>query len=317
MVSLVKNVVHWGRIKTPVQVPPVDLCEVICLRLDGGDLLIIFGWKICGKKPKFIENGHKHPYCSRSCARNGAGPSPAACQLRGCRATGKPAFANFCSEVHAREGVRQGQVEGCEYCEDQPRAVSTLCISCDRLVRAEPRLRELKPDGKVFKNLRAQFLSEWDSSRASPSFEKAYEIILPSDARIRHEQYRAVNPAYEEVRSFHSSQCICDLGTKDAALCSFKSCGICQIVKSCFKSFAFGVPFNSGRFGDGVYSYRNPALADNFATSCTSSPYRVMVACDVAVESEQTTVDESTEEESLFVPTADAILPVYIFMYSK
>jgi len=45
-------------------------------------------------------------------------------------------------------------------------------------------------------------------------------------------------------------------------------------------------------FGDGVYSYRNPALADNFATSCTSSPYRVMIACDVTVEPAQTAVDE-------------------------
>jgi hypothetical protein len=45
-------------------------------------------------------------------------------------------------------------------------------------------------------------------------------------------------------------------------------------------------------FGDGVYSYRNPALADNFATSCTSSPYRVMIACDVAVEPAQTRIDE-------------------------
>lgn len=38
------------------------------------------------------------------------------------------------------------------------------------------------------------------------------------------------------------------------------------------------------RFGDGIYSYRNPALADNFATSCTSSPHRVMIACDLVVE---------------------------------
>ena len=58
--------------------------------------------KICGKKPKFVDKGFKHPYCSRSCARNGQGPSPTACVFRGCRATGKPAFANFCSEAHAR-----------------------------------------------------------------------------------------------------------------------------------------------------------------------------------------------------------------------
>lgn len=35
------------------------------------------------------------------------------------------------------------------------------------------------------------------------------------------------------------------------------------------------------RFGNGIYSSPNPALADEFATSSTSSPYRVMIACEV------------------------------------
>ena len=115
------------------------------------------------------------------------------------------------------------------------------------------------------------------------------------------------NPNFEKVRSFYSSQCICDLGLYDPRLCSFKSCGICCVVKSFFKSFAFGEPFNKGRwgvgsrhtahyltlsesqirYGNGIYSYESPALADMFATSCTSSPYRVMVACDVIVDPKQ------------------------------
>ncbi|KAF8808620.1 hypothetical protein BYT27DRAFT_7137078 [Phlegmacium glaucopus] len=318
MASIVKNVVHWGshsqRQKSPVQ---VDLCE------------------ICGKKPKFVDKGFKHPYCSRSCARNGQGPSPAACVFRGCRATGKPAFANFCSDTHAREGVLQGQVEGCELCGTQPRIVGTMCIACDRLVCVGPQLRELNPDGAIFKNLRAQFLSEWDSQRDTPSFAKVYEIINPRAVRNQHERYRRVPltkfdsgnrlnskrrlsyPTFEEIRSFHSSQCICDLGHKEPTLCNFKSCGICSIAKSSFKSFAFGVASNNGRFGDGIYSYRNPALADQHATSCTSSPYRVMIACDALVERSQCTANEFTEEESLFVPCSDAILPVYVFMYTK
>uniref|UniRef100_A0A8H7Y2D8 PARP catalytic domain-containing protein n=1 Tax=Psilocybe cubensis TaxID=181762 RepID=A0A8H7Y2D8_PSICU len=298
MVSLVKNVVSWGSSHRTKQPVVVDLCE------------------ICGKKPKFIENGHKHPYCSRSCARNGGGPSPTVCILQGCRSTGKPAFANFCSEVHAREGVRLGQVDKCELCEVQPRTVGTMCIPCDRVVRVEPQLRELSSGSTTYKNLRAQFLSEWESPGSSPSFEKAFEIILPRDVRLRHEQYRQANPTLEEIRTFHSSQCICDLGTKEPTLCNFKSCGICSIVKSCFKSFAFGASYNNGRFGEGVYSYRNPALADRFATSCTSSPYRVMIACDIAVESNNAGVNNDTDEESLFVPTADGILPVHIIIYA-
>jgi hypothetical protein len=101
MASIMRNVVHWGsqRQKTPVQ---VDLCEVFRFTT----LFNVWCWfcaKICGKKPKFVDKGFKHPYCSRSCARNGGqGPSPTACVFRGCRATGKPAFANFCSEAHAR-----------------------------------------------------------------------------------------------------------------------------------------------------------------------------------------------------------------------
>ncbi|KAF5341904.1 hypothetical protein D9611_001976 [Ephemerocybe angulata] len=319
MPSLVKNVVNWSHtFRTQPSPPQLDLCD------------------ICGKKPKFVDNGFKHPYCSRSCARNvqgGAGPT--ACALRGCRATGKPAFANFCSDAHAREGVKLGRVEGCEHCRLQPRSVGTLCIPCDRATRGGPRLRELNPDGATFKNLRTQFLSEWEGGD-TPTFEKVYEVLAPRDARNRHDQYCAKNPSFLEVRSFHSSQCICDLGTKEATLCTFKSCGICSIVKSSFKSLAFGATSNQGRFGDGIYSYRNPALADQFATSCTSSPYRVMIACDVSLEPGQCDMDEVRaidsgqgdeagteehdqigEEESLFVPSPDAILPVYVIMYMK
>ena len=136
----------------------------------------------------------------------------------------------------------------------------------------------------------------------SPSNSTSFLLISVDD--------RTVNHTFEKVRSFHSSLCLCDLGTKGAVLCSSKSCGICQIVKSRFKSFAFGALSNTGRwvvdcilgrieltrpiisFGDGIYSYRNPALADVFATSCTSSPYRVMIVCDVVVEPRQTKVDK-------------------------
>jgi len=146
--------------------------------------------------------------------------------------------------------------------------------------------------------------------------DKVYEIILPRDARTRHDLYRTGNPSYEEIRSFHSSQCICDLGTKDPVLCGFKSCGICSILKSCFGTFAFGLSYNNGRFGDGIYSYRNPALADQHATSCTTSPYRVMIACDVCVEPGQTD-EAATADRSVFVPVADAILPAYVLLYCE
>jgi hypothetical protein len=90
-------------------------------------------------------------------------------------------------------------------------------------------------------------MSEWESPSYVPMLERVYEIILPRDIRLRHDQFKASNASFEEVRSFHSSQCICDLGTKEPTLCGFRSCGICSIIKSCFKAFAFGVSHNSGR----------------------------------------------------------------------
>jgi hypothetical protein len=57
--------------------------------------------KICEEKQKFVDEGLTHSYCSRSCARRGEGPSLICCELDGCRATGKSAFANFCSKIHA------------------------------------------------------------------------------------------------------------------------------------------------------------------------------------------------------------------------
>ncbi|KAH6913473.1 hypothetical protein BKA70DRAFT_1262984 [Coprinopsis sp. MPI-PUGE-AT-0042] len=300
MPSLVKTAFNWANLRGgPSSPPQLDLCD------------------ICGKKPKFVDNGFKHPYCSRSCARSGQGPNgpnPSACLLRGCRATGRPAFANFCSDLHAREGVRVGIVAGCSQCKVQPKSVGNFCIPCERQSRGAPRLRELKPDGATFKSVRAQFLSEWESGGSPPSFEKVFEVVLPREHRVRYDQARLARPSLAEVRSFHCSQCICDLGFKDTALCNFKSCGICCIVKSAFKSFAFGVPTNKGRFGDGIYSYRNPALADLFATSCTSSPYRVMIACDVSVEAGQLSNDEN---ESLYVQSADSILPAFVIMYTS
>ncbi|KAJ7081841.1 hypothetical protein B0H15DRAFT_940396 [Mycena belliarum] len=299
------SILQWAtrhKAQTPVQ---TDLCEV---KWSG-----YWWWAQCGLKPKFVEpGGSRHPYCSRSCAKQAQGPSPSACALRGCRATGKPAFSNFCSDDHGRQAVRQGQVEGCESCHEYPRASGDVCIACDRKSTG-PRLREVSIGGTTFKTVRAQFLSEWDGpSAAPPKVEKVYQISVPRDVRVRHDAYRANQRATEEVRTFHSSQCICDLGTKAPTSCDFKSCGICRIVKSSFHELAFGETYNNGRFGEGIYSYRNPSLADVHATSATSTPYRVTIACDVSVEASF----EIPDEQSVFVPSADAIVPAYIIMYT-
>ncbi|KAF7357349.1 hypothetical protein MSAN_01330700 [Mycena sanguinolenta] len=267
----------------------------------------------CDQKPKFIEpGGVRHPYCSRSCAEQAQGANLSACALRGCRATGKPAFFYFCSEEHGRQAVRSRQVEGCDSCHENPRARGDLCMACDRKMPG-PRLKELAAGSTPFTDIRTQFLSEWVSPNAArPRIDKVYQVFVPRDVRARHNAYRANECATEKVRVFYSAQCICDMGTKTPVLCNFKSCGICCVIKSSFNEFAFGERFNTGRFGEGIYSYRNPNLADVHATSATSTPYRVMIACDIAVQLGY----QVPANESVFVPSADAIVPAFIIMYT-
>jgi hypothetical protein len=87
----------------------------------------------------------------------------------------------------------------------------------------------------------------------------------------------------KQLRTFYGTQCICDLGVKDSSFCDWKSCGICLITKSSFTTFEFGGTGNSGRYGKGIYSYLDPSMADRFATSSLSSPFRAVLACEVNI----------------------------------
>jgi len=134
----------------------------------------------------------------------------------------------------------------------------------------------------------------------------------------------SANSMPEILRTFHSSQCICDLGYLNSQCCDKPSCGICCILKSSFKSFAFGNTHNDGRHGKGIYSYQNPAHADRHATSCTSSPYRVVIACNVVMSQAKTSwfpqmqrVMSVSDEDGVFVTDADTIIAQHVILYTK
>lgn len=105
-----------------------------------------------------------------------------------------------------------------------------------------------------------------------------------------------------QIRTFHGAQCICDLGTADPSLCNWKSCGVCSIIKSSFTAFEFGATSNSGRYGKGIYSYFDPSMADRFATSSISSPYRAILACEVNVPA----MDSNASRSPLVVKSVSA-----------
>jgi len=48
--------------------------------------------------------------------------------------------------------------------------------------------------------------------------------------------------------------------------------------------FAFDISHDTGSYENGIYTNLNPAEADRFSTSSMSSPYRVMVLCDVIMD---------------------------------
>jgi hypothetical protein len=102
----------------------------------------------------------------------------------------------------------------------------------------------------------------------------------------------ALGSAYQP-RTFHGTQYMCDLGVADSSLCNRKSCGICSIIRSSFTTFAFGAANNSGRYGNGIYTYFNPAMADMFATSSPSSPFKAMLLCEVNIPGTRSNAQKS------------------------
>jgi len=280
--------------------------------------------EICGKRPKFIENGFQHPFCGRSCARQKQQKNHTACGLERCPSTAKTAFTGFCSPSHAREAVRLRQIKGCTYCTTAPATTGDLCAACDRRFQSGTFLQELDGHGKVFERVNEMFSGSWQALGSRARVEKVYKVIVSQDDLARKIAYReklTSTGTSQTLHTYHSSQCICNLGVKSSTLCDILSCGICQIVKSSFKAFAFGVPSNAGRYGDGIYSYQNPAKADHFASSCTTSPYRVMIISDVTTAPPTrrwltaSKVNSIVDDERVFVNNPDAIIARYVILY--
>ncbi|KAI0955785.1 hypothetical protein AcV7_006360 [Taiwanofungus camphoratus] len=308
MYSSLKSVMQWTT--SPKVSVPDHMCET------------------CGVKPKFVEHGYQHPYCSRTCARNHSSKT-VSCALQGCRSSGKAVNGGFCSDAHARDAVKMHQVQACAMCRSLPSTMGQLCVACNRHGDAGLTLREVDFKDIAYKSVVAKFLGAW-SGGDWPTVEKVVGIAIPCDVQTRYDNHWGMletTTSIQELTAYHSAQCICDFGVRDVGPCNWQSCGICNIIKSSFRAFAFGISCNSGRHGEGIYSCKNPALADKFATSSTSSPYRVMLACTVLAPRRGVGHDILTnssgevlcvnDSEKVFVNSADAIVPNYVILYTK
>lgn len=274
----------------------------------------------CGIKPKYVNpGGTQHSYCGRSCARTGVGKAASECLLRGCSNPGT-AFNGFCSVDHAKKGSAVSPPSASPGPKTQLQTHNHNGAGHAKPPSDVVNLSEIPSSATVWREFVREWNSKWLSQEGSALVEKLYEISYPksiSDAQDKYLQGSQATGQAHILRTFHAAQCICDMGTKGPMLCKWNSCGICNVVGSAFKSVAFGVPYNIGRQGKGLYSSRNPASADRLATSCLSSPYRVIIACDVILPQH---LDKSTSivaGDRVVVRVSDAIIPRFIVMYTK
>ncbi|KAH8832447.1 hypothetical protein DL96DRAFT_1704512 [Flagelloscypha sp. PMI_526] len=251
----------------------------------------------CQQKPRFVEaSGHKHKYCGKTCARAAS---------QGVR-TSQP------QTYHPRKHTHSI----CKDCHHQKTtSVDHVCGQCRNKTTSS--LVEVARDNPIFNQVQNQFLNDWRKADGNPEIGKLYAIRNPYRQREAQKTYLNAQQNVEEAHTYYGTQMICDLA--NPVLCEIASCGVCQIARSSFGSLAFGENYDTGRLGLGLYTCRSSGLADNFATSCTSSPFRVVIACNTIVNTVTHQPEQNATEEQLssFVPISDAILPVYIIMYSK
>lgn len=117
------------------------------------------------------------------------------------------------------------------------------------------------------------FADGWNSAtsnKRTPRVMKVLEVNLSRKAQNSYEAYRYAQIGWimlvlesclmfvrktfgkrsspSEFVTFHSSQCVCDLGTQSQQqLCEHTTCGICSIIRSNFTDFGCGVKNNVGR----------------------------------------------------------------------
>ncbi|KII89720.1 hypothetical protein PLICRDRAFT_697582 [Plicaturopsis crispa FD-325 SS-3] len=287
-------------------------------------------------KPKYVERGFQHPYCGRTCAKKvqpvTRAPPPRTCPIQGCNAAGLSEWSGFCSEFHGNEGVRLEMTDECSVCKWLPPAVKDRCVPCHRRgQQPRPRLRMLAHHSDIFQSMFKEIELCWNS-HTFPSGFQIQQVTNLEDDIARYEAYQKrhlATPGLREKRTYFASVCHCPL-LENGKLCDYKMCGICTAVKSSFRSFIFDDSTQHGIYGDGIYTYLNPEIADKDACIPSTSTYKVMVACDTLVPAssdfpsrrrsrvflpngiqEESVIDE----EVVFHKNADAIIPSFIIFY--
>jgi hypothetical protein len=201
-----------------------------------------------------------------------------------------------------------------------------LCEICTAHQDHFTYLEEVPLKGDLFKAVRSYI----DQDRKSSAFIEVERILEVHPAKIAKAAFEtarqrlAINGAVQTLNGYFTDLAICNIGSPSLDLCKNKTCGICSVLKSSFKVFAFGANSQDGPSGNGIYISKTAALADPAATSSTSTPYRVLICCEILSGRERSRMSLSGSRPTIletdagwFFKDAALCMPKFVVLYTR
>lgn len=270
---------------------------------NGNDLC-----EVCNARPKYRDSFRVHPYCGKSCAAKAPN-----CFYPGCGAKGTREYGGYCSQKHQKATVY------CASCKSTPANPGhALCSNCQMMQdKNRNRLVELPPNDTGFQEAQQMLISGWPRGVRPPQVGRVFKIMLGENSQLLRSQYKNSGDS-SRLPIWYSGQNICELGgpTKPVEFCQYKSCGICIPLKSGFSAFEFGQKYQTGPHGNGIYTTREPAVADKHAISSTGTPYRVVILASLTIPSNASREFILGNNNDVFCKNPLAITPDYLIAYN-
>ncbi|KJA13313.1 hypothetical protein HYPSUDRAFT_49917 [Hypholoma sublateritium FD-334 SS-4] len=195
-----------------------------------------------------------------------------------------PRMCNYC---HRRSKAPHSDQCGPE-CSEKAQTACLLCRSrpkyqqyhlCGKTCKEiaakwTPLLLEAQVDHATYIFVEKKFKNAWRATGKAPAIKRIYKIIESSDFLQPYDRYK--KRVGNEVFRYHGTSRQCALGTSasNRKLCSSKTCALCRIIETSFKT---SLANPSGGFGPGIYT----SSAANKAYSYTVGGARVMLLTKV------------------------------------
>ncbi|EGO20697.1 hypothetical protein SERLADRAFT_417846 [Serpula lacrymans var. lacrymans S7.9] len=244
----------------------------------------------CHSRPKRVEAGKVHAYCSKTCASKAKTDD---CQF--CHAKPKAPGHQYCGKTCAGKANASGGAG-----QGKPFDTSTACLMCkkapkqgqrnfcskycaDSAESQAPLLLDVPSSHVTYKSVANQLHTSWKhTNRPSPRIKKIYKIVESHTLRAKYEAYKTkvegkghfeakgMSPG-NECRRWHGAHRGCKIGESgQTQLCSGQGCPICSIIRTSYDLQYSGNNFGWLRFGLGIYTSATSSKADDYI--CPNGP---------------------------------------------